>query len=42
VSDLSDDTLDTLIGTAVASAVERAIRPTVVRAGRYTFLKPAV
>jgi hypothetical protein len=42
VSDLSDGTLDALIAGAVACAVERAISPTVVRAGRYTISQKAV
>lgn len=42
VSDLSDENLDALIGSAVECAVQRAINPTVVRAGRYTMLRRAV
>jgi F0F1-type ATP synthase membrane subunit b/b' len=42
VSDLSDGTLDALIAGAVACAVERAISPTIVRAGRYTITQAAV
>lgn len=42
VSDLSDENLDALIGSAVECAVQRAINPTVIRAGRYTMLRRAV
>lgn len=42
VSDLSDENLDALIASAVECAVQRAINPTVVRAGRYTMLRRAV
>lgn len=39
IEEMSDDRVDSLIAGAVAAAVRKAFRPTVVRAGRYTFLR---